>query len=92
MDRTDANSPSFISAPCCSNRTLIGDLHNQYGWGLLSHFPQVRYFPRFHYSDVIMGAVVSQITSFTIVNSTVYSGADQRQHQSSASLVQEIHR
>ena len=32
----------------------------------------------FHYSDVIMGAKTSQITSLTIVYSTVYSGADQR--------------
>ena len=39
-----------------------------------------------HYSDVIMGAVASQITSFTIVCSTVYSGADQRGRQSSTSL------
>ena len=31
-----------------------------------------------HYNDVIMGAMVSQITSLTIVYSTVYSGADQR--------------
>ena len=35
-----------------------------------------------HYSDVIMGAMASQITSLTIVCSTVYSGADQRKHQS----------
>ena len=40
-----------------------------------------------HYSDVIMGAMTSQITSLTIVYSTVYSGANQRKHQSSASLV-----
>ena len=39
------------------------------------------------YSDVIMGSIPSQITSLTIVNSTVYSGADQRKHKSSASLV-----
>ena len=41
-----------------------------------------------------MGAMVSQITSLTIVYSTVYSGADQRKHQSSASLafVRGIHR
>ena len=47
-----------------------------------------------HYSDVIMGAIASQITSFTIVYSTVYSDADQRKHQSSASLafVRGIHR
>ena len=47
-----------------------------------------------HYSDVIMSAMVSQITLLTIVSSTVYSGADQRKHQSSASLafVRGIHR
>ena len=41
-----------------------------------------------------MGTMVSQITSLTIVYSTVYSGADQRKHQSSASLafVRGIHR
>ena len=41
-----------------------------------------------------MGAMASQITSLTIVYSTVYSGADQSKHQSSASLafVWGIHR
>ena len=38
------------------------------------------------YNDVIMGAMPSQITCLTIVYSTVYSGADQRKPQSSASL------
>ena len=33
-----------------------------------------------------MGAMASQLTSLTIVYSIVYSGADQRKHQSSASL------
>ena len=41
---------------------------------------------RVHYNDVIMGTVASQITSLTIVYSTVNSDADQRKHQSSASL------
>ena len=47
-----------------------------------------------HYSDVIMCTMASQITSLIIVYSTVYSGADQRKHQSSASLafVWGIHR
>ena len=47
-----------------------------------------------HYDEAIMGAIASQITSLTIVYSTVYSGADQSKHQSSASLafVQGIHR
>ena len=39
------------------------------------------------YNDVIMSPMASQITSLTIVYSTVYSGADQKKHQSSASLV-----
>ena len=40
------------------------------------------------------GATASKITSLTIVYSTVYSGIDQRKHQSSASLafVRGIHR
>ena len=41
-----------------------------------------------------MGAMTSQITSLTIFNSTVYLGADQRNHQGSASqvFVRGIHR
>ena len=39
-----------------------------------------------HYSDVIMGAMASQVTSLTIVYSTIYSDADQGKHQSSESL------
>ena len=47
-----------------------------------------------HYDDVIMSAIASQITSLTIVYSTVYPSADQSKHQSSASLafVWGIHR
>ena len=46
------------------------------------------------YNDVIMDTIASQITSLTIVYSTVYSGADKRKHESSASLafVWGIHR
>ena len=46
------------------------------------------------YDDVTMSLMASQITSRTIVDSTVYSGADQRKHQSSTSLafVRGIHR
>ena len=39
-----------------------------------------------HYNDIMMGATVFQITRLTIVYSTVYSGTDQRKHQSSMSL------
>ena len=47
-----------------------------------------------HYIDVTMTTIVSQITSLTVVYSIVYSGVDQRKHQSSASLafVRGIHR
>ena len=47
-----------------------------------------------HYNDAIMSAMASQITSLTIVYSTVCSGAGQRKHQSSPSLafVRGIHR
>ena len=43
-----------------------------------------------HYNDVIMSTMASQITSLTIVYSTVYSGTNQRKHQSSASLAGEF--
>ena len=48
----------------------------------------------FYYSDVIMGTMASEIISLMIVYSTIYSGADQRKHQSSAPLafVRGIHR
>ena len=48
----------------------------------------------YHYNDDIMGAMASQVTSLTVVYSTIYWGADQRKHQSSASLafVRGIHR
>ena len=37
-------------------------------------------------NDVIMSAIASQITGLMIIYSAVYSGADQRKHQSSSSL------
>ena len=48
----------------------------------------------FHYCDVIMSTIASQITSLAIVYSTIYSGADQWKHPSSASpaFVRGIHR
>ena len=48
----------------------------------------------FHYDDVIMTMLASQITSLPVVCSIVYSDVNQRKHQSSASLafVREIHR
>ena len=47
-----------------------------------------------HYDDVIVGTMASQITSLTIIYSTVYSGTYQRKHQNSPSpaFVRGIHR
>ena len=61
-----------------------------HSWGT-RHFSDGLFY---HYSDVIMSTVASQIASFTIVYSTVYSGVGERKHQSSASLafVRGIHR
>ena len=39
-----------------------------------------------HYSDIIMSVMASQINSISIIYSIVCWGADQRKHQSSASL------
>ena len=60
-------------------------------WSLMSRTLPFR---RKHYIDVIMTTMASQITSLTVVYSTVYSDADQRKHQSSAPLafVWGIHR
>ena len=56
--------------------------------------PNVMGSPKWHYNDVILGAMASQIISLTIVFSTVYLDTDQRKHQSSATLafVRRIHR
>ena len=69
----------YISGACIYTHT-----HTDITWAL-RHFKSLR-IRMFHYNDVIMGAMASHITSLTIVYSTVYSGADERKHQSSASL------
>ena len=56
-------------------------------WTVKPLYIHVIYNHRFiPYNDVIMGAIASQITSLTIVYSTVHSDTDQRKHQNSASL------
>ena len=65
--------PTINQSPYSSMKTHVPlELSSKYSWR--THL---------HYSDVIMA---SQITSFTIVYSTVYSGADPRKHQSSTPL------
>ena len=59
------------------------------------HYYQIGFclFVLWHYSDVIMGAMASQITSLAIVYVTVYSRVDKKKKRSaSLSLVQGIHR
>ena len=71
--------------------TLLHDIE----WSMLSGaLPPHSTVSLQHYTDVIMDAIASQITSLTIVYSTVYWDADQRKHPSSASLafVWGIHR
>ena len=58
----------------------------KFKWWQMWHRKSILRILCLHYSDIIMGAMASQITSLTIVNSTVYSGVDERKHQSSASL------
>ena len=71
------------------NYTLISQRYLQRKW----HSHMTRRLG-IHYNDVMMSAMAYQITSLTIVYSVVYSGADQRKHQSSASLafIRGIHR
>ena len=71
----------------CTNIFHRRSLHTFYSIGTGAIIPH-------HYTDVIMIVMASQITRLTIVYSYVYLGADQRTHQSSASLtlVLGIHR
>ena len=56
------------------------------GWGVMLPWISTRGVLLCYYNDVIMSAIASQITSLSIAYLTIYSGAVQRKHQSSASL------
>ena len=93
---------SLIKSVCIwhiMNVTEMVECRRKYLKSAICHLIHVHGFLVFsfavvHYSIVIMSTMASQITSLTIVYSTVYSSADQRKHQSSASLafVRGIHR
>ena len=69
------------------HRTVLCWFWRFYAWlVVVSVISVIILYGQHHYNDVIMGAIASQITSPTIVYSIVYSDADQRKHQSSASL------
>ena len=83
-----------INTPCMKKNTCLylsmsmDDLHIQFNEGdpsvIIWWNIRAPIFHNRHYSDAI--AMATQITSFTILYSTVYSGADDRKHQRSASL------
>ena len=62
----------------CLGLNELNHNRNQIRWRI--------YVALWHYNDVIMSPIGSQITSLAIIYSTVYTGADQRKHQSPASL------
>ena len=64
------------------------------GWQLWRRTDNFGGGPGTHYDDVIISEIESRITSLTTVYLIVYSCADQRKHQSSASLafLRGIHR
>ena len=90
----------LCEAERASNAENVSILCRLHGWHQDAHslFSRLRSWPHghcrdisaeymiSHYNDVIMSTMASQITSLTIVYSTVYSDVDQRKHQSSASL------
>ena len=71
------------SSSMCSEESNATAYWSFNGRGLI---PNTFLFTQNHYIDVIMTTMASQITSLTVVYSIFYSGADQRKHQSSASL------
>ena len=74
---------------CWANNRYAGDFkrHLAHYVTVMAHDSRVVFcYGYIHYNDVIMTTMASQTTSLTVVYSTVYSDADQRKHQSSASL------
>ena len=75
VDRGECNYVDQVVASPPVNQDLIKHIIADKGANVL-----------LHHNDVIMGAMASQIISLAIVYSTVFSGADQRKHQSPVSL------
>ena len=85
VDGMKANTSKFQFMVISSERIEQKYLDIENGIALCSE-PSMKVLGVITLRDVIMGAIASQITSLTIVCSIVYSDADQRKHQSSASL------
>ena len=76
----------FVSALVWLYQRCVVWCMNPYSSGLLHWYWDNHMTDSTYHGDVIMGTIASQITSRMIVYSTVYSDADQRKHQSAASL------
>ena len=91
-------SKKFLVIHCmpmlCERILQLGALSTSCSWWYTLSFFLVMPINEIYYNDAIMSVIASQITKLTIAYSTVYSGADQRNHQSSVSLafVRGIHR
>ena len=107
MPLLTVNNAEFDDQNEMCEKLSLDDLWKKCWWNILPYFAKELchlclrangrwpcYIVPEHYFDVTMGLVASQITSLMIVYSSVYSDADQRKHQSSASLafVWGIHR
>ena len=94
--RSKKTSKPRVTSLCEGNSQVTGEFPAQRPvmWKMFPFDDLIMAYLFYHYIDVIMTTVASQITSLTVVYSILYSGADQRKHQSSASLafVQGIHR
>ena len=78
---TNKLRPARISVPLC------GDMPDQRRQRMTEQWcGEATLGCHYHYDDVIMSTIASHITSLAVVYSTVYSDANQRKHQSSASL------
>ena len=65
------------------HKPLPEPMFNSHYWGSFCCIHLRAVSQQVHYSDVIMSMMVSLITSYSIVYSTICSGADQRKHHSS---------
>ena len=86
IENDSKHTANTITGSIKSNRVYrIPDCLNQ---NFFKHWNIPRFCSenRAHYNGVIMSMMASQITSLTVVYLTVYTSADQRKHQSSASL------
>ena len=79
---------SYIDSRISSSSDGCGDIKFRANMLLMRwRYSTMAYFLVGHCNDVIMGAMASQITSLTIVHSTVYTRRRSKKHQNSTSLM-----